>query len=183
MNYVLRIALISSLSVLLSACSDPPVNTTQTPIVVEGNAAENALNDGVLQGYDLTTLGALSALEDETDYSVGGVKPVIYFGYNQYLIDSKAQAIINHYTRYLLTNNQKVNMVVEGHTDERGSNEYNMALGERRAKAVRDAFVIAGVPSNRIRVVSFGEEKPAVDGSHEQAWTMNRRVDLKFPTY
>lgn len=182
MNYILRIALASSLSVLLVACSDPPLDSDATPVVVDGGM-NNAIDDGRLQGYDLTTLGALSALEDETDYSVGGVKPIIYFGYNQYQVDSQGQAIINHYAKYFLSTSKHTNLVVEGHTDERGSHEYNMALGERRAKAVRDAFVIAGVPSNRVRVVSFGEEKPAVDGSSEHAWSMNRRVDLKFPTY
>ena len=74
-----------------------------------------------------------------------------------------------------------LNIVLEGHCDERGSSEYNMALGERRAKAVRDALTVAGIPSSRIRVVSFGEEKPAAEGHDEASWALNRRVEMKFP--
>jgi peptidoglycan-associated lipoprotein len=77
--------------------------------------------------------------------------------------------------------NPQLNVVIEGHCDERGTGEYNMALGERRAKAVRDALVMAGVQASRIRSVSFGEEKPAQEGHDENSWAMNRRAELKFP--
>jgi peptidoglycan-associated lipoprotein len=69
-------------------------------------------------------------------------------------------------------------VTVEGHTDERGSNEYNLALGERRANAVKRYLVDLGVPSNNLRTVSFGEERPAVQGHDESAWRYNRRADF-----
>ncbi|MBD3766716.1 MAG: peptidoglycan-associated lipoprotein Pal [Gammaproteobacteria bacterium] len=133
-----------------------------------------------LKGIDLNTLGAMAAMEDEKNYAVGDVQPTIYFGFDQYSIDGKGQAVINHYVRYLQSK-PTLNIVLEGHCDERGSSEYNMALGERRAKAVRDALTVAGIPSSRIRVVSFGEEKPAAEGHDEASWALNRRVEMKFP--
>ena len=68
--------------------------------------------------------------------------------------------------------------VVEGHTDERGTREYNLALGERRADAARDYLVSLGIDPNRIKIVSFGKERPAVPGSNENAWAQNRRAVL-----
>jgi peptidoglycan-associated lipoprotein len=181
MRQFMRVALVSSLSVLLAACSDPPVDDSNVnkPVVVDG-AAGNGMSSGDLKGIDLNTLGAMAAMEDDKNYAVGGVQPTIYFGLDQYSIDGQGQAIVNHYVRYLQSK-PMLNIVLEGHCDERGSSEYNMALGERRAKAVRDALVVAGVPSARIRVVSFGEEKPAAEGHHEAAWSLNRRVEMKFP--
>ena len=70
-------------------------------------------------------------------------------------------------------------MVVEGHTDERGGREYNLALGQKRAEAVARALGLMGVSSDRIEAVSFGKERPAVQGSDEAAWAKNRRVELK----
>jgi peptidoglycan-associated lipoprotein len=122
----------------------------------------------------------MAAMEDDKNYAVGGVQPTVYFGLDQYSIDGKGQAVVNHYVRFLQSK-PTLNIVLEGHCDERGSSEYNMALGERRAKAVRDALTVAGIPSSRIRVVSFGEEKPAAEGHDEASWALNRRVEMKFP--
>ena len=70
-------------------------------------------------------------------------------------------------------------MVVEGHTDERGGREYNLALGQKRAEAVAKSLALLGVPESRIEAVSFGEERPAVAGADESAWSRNRRAELK----
>lgn len=182
MNAVVsKIALVSALSVLLAACTDAPIDDSANggkAAVVDGSA--NGLSSEGLKGIDLNALGAMAAMEDDKNYAVGGVQPVIYFGLDSFELDAQAQSIVTHYAKYLKSK-PSVMAVLEGNTDERGSNEYNMALGERRAKAVRDAFVFAGVPSTRLKVVSFGEEKPAMDGHDESAWAKNRRVDMKFP--
>jgi peptidoglycan-associated lipoprotein len=70
--------------------------------------------------------------------------------------------------------------VVEGHADERGSKEYNMALGDRRAQSVKSAMIDAGIAADRIETVSFGEDKPAQVGHNESAWSMNRRVEFNY---
>lgn len=182
MNKLSRIALLSALSILLAACSDPPADDSlngNKATVVDGMGA-NGLGSGGLKGIDLNTLGAMAAMEDDKNYAVGGVQPTVYFGYDSFGLDDKGQSVASHYARYLLSK-PMVNAVLEGHCDERGSSEYNMALGERRAKAVRDALVVSGVPTSRIRVVSFGEEKPAAEGHDEASWALNRRVEFKFP--
>lgn len=181
-NQLSRIALVSSLSILLAACSDPPVDdslTNKAPVVVDGSGV-NGMSNGGLKGIDLNALGAMAALEDEKNYAVGGVQPTIYFGLDGFSLDEKGQAVASHYARFLLTK-PSISAVLEGHCDERGSSEYNMALGERRAKSVRDALIVAGVPSSRIKTVSFGEEKPASEGHDESSWSLNRRVEFKFP--
>ncbi|MCH9742540.1 MAG: peptidoglycan-associated lipoprotein Pal [Proteobacteria bacterium] len=181
MKNLSRIALLSAVSILLAACSDPPVDDSAAnkATVVDG-AMGNGMSSNGLKGMDLNALGAMSALEDDKNYAVGGVQPTIYFGLDQFSLDDKAQAVVSHYVRYLSTK-PSLPVVLEGNCDERGSSEYNMALGERRAKAVRDALVVSGIATSRIKVVSFGEEKPASEGHDETAWALNRRVDMKFP--
>jgi peptidoglycan-associated lipoprotein len=177
-----RMLLVSALSVLLAACSDPPVDEgANKPVVLDGTGGINGLEtNGGLKGIDLNTLGAMAALEDDKNYAVGGVQPTIYFGYDSFDLDAKGQAVVSHYARYLSTKPMLM-ASLEGHCDDRGSSEYNMALGERRAKAVREALIVSGIPSSRIRVISFGEEKPDAEGRDESSWAKNRRVELKFP--
>jgi len=181
-NQLARILLVSAVSVLLAACSDPPADDSlngNKATVIDGMGG-NGMGGGGLKGIDLNTLGAMAALEDDKNYAVGGVQPTIYFGYDSFGLDDKGQAVASHYARFLASK-PTVQAVLEGHCDERGSSEYNMALGERRAKAVRDALIVSGVSASRIKVVSFGEEKPAAEGQNETAWAQNRRVELKFP--
>jgi peptidoglycan-associated lipoprotein len=175
-----KVLMVSALSVLLAACTDPPVDdaaNANKAMVVDG---ANGMGVGGLKGIDLNTLGAMAAMEDEKNYAVGGVQPVVYFDLDRFDLDAKAQAIVTHYARYLQTK-PNLMVVLEGHCDERGSSEYNMALGERRAKSVKEAFVFSGISATRIKVVSFGEEKPAAEGHDESAWSLNRRVEFKFP--
>ncbi len=100
-----------------------------------------------------------------------------YFDYDAYRLDSEAQRELSEVARCLSPKDWTV--LLEGHCDERGSTEYNIALGQRRANAVKDALASQGVSPSRIRTVSYGEERPAVRGSGEAAWAKNRRVELK----
>lgn len=116
----------------------------------------------------------MSNVDDEF---FGKLGPVIYFGLNEFTLSDDSTAIVKHYSQILSANpSQKVTL--KGHTDERGSPEYNIALGERRGKAVAQAMMLFGVAENRIEVVSYGEEQPAVAQSNEEAWAKNRRVEL-----
>lgn len=180
MNTLIRLSLLSAATLMLAACSDPPKDDMAgKPAVVDGMNGMGVAGGG-LQGIDLNTLGAMAALEDDKNYAVGGVQPVVFFGFDRFDIDDKGQATVSHYARYI-NGNPQINVVIEGHCDERGTGEYNMALGERRAKAVRDALVVQGVPASRIKTVSFGEEKPAAEGHDESAWSLNRRAEFRFP--
>ena len=105
------------------------------------------------------------------------VATVFYFGFDESALSPEARAALTAHAERLQESPEQVRL--EGHTDERGSREYNMALGERRANAVRDFLVLQGVNPSLIETVSYGEERPAVMGSYEGAWEQNRRVELK----
>lgn len=101
---------------------------------------------------------------------------VFYFDFDSSILKPEARAALTAHAERFKNNSESVRL--EGHADERGSREYNMALGERRANAVSDFLVLQGVPRSRIEVVSYGEERPASLGSSESAWSQNRRVEL-----
>ncbi len=107
------------------------------------------------------------------------VARLLYFDYDSYEIKPEAQALIDAHARFLKANPQR-RVALEGHTDERGGREYNLALGQRRAEAVRRALALLGVADNQMEAVSFGKEKPAVVGADEAAWAQNRRVEIAY---
>jgi len=102
---------------------------------------------------------------------------VFYFDFDSSSMTDTARMAVDAHIAVLLSNDDSVRL--EGHTDERGTREYNLALGERRANAVRDYMVANGVPSYRVESISYGEENPVAFGSSEANWSQNRRVELK----
>ena len=102
------------------------------------------------------------------------VSPIIYFDFNASYLNSAAMDILNEQIVWL-HNNPSAMIVIEGHCDERGTREYNLALGEKRANAVKDYMMANGIESGRIRTISYGKERPDVFGSTEDAWSKNRR--------
>jgi len=102
---------------------------------------------------------------------------VLYFAYDKSDINSEGRTKIRSLAKLINENNLSVR--VEGHCDERGTREYNLALGEQRAKTVAELLIINGVSSDRISTVSYGEEKPASSGSNERSWSQNRRALVK----
>ena len=104
---------------------------------------------------------------------------IVYFDYDSFAINPEFQGLIDVHARFLRSDKaRRVN--VEGHTDERGGREYNLALGQKRAEAVRRALALLGVPDGQIEAVSFGKEKPAVAGSDEAAMAKNRRAEITY---
>jgi peptidoglycan-associated lipoprotein len=99
----------------------------------------------------------------------------IFFEYDKAAIGDDQKAALNENARWLKAN-ATARVMVEGHCDERGSTEYNLGLGDRRAKAIRDFLILAGVAPNRIGTISYGKERPFVVGHDENAWKQNRRV-------
>ncbi len=136
-------------------------------------------------GVDVTPLpGAgggdtMAAMDPLNDPSSPLAKRVIYFEYDSNTIRPEDRATIEAHAQYLAQRGN-VKVALEGHADERGSREYNIALGERRANAVRDVMSLLGVASSQVSTVSYGEERPAVLGDDESAWRMNRRVELVY---
>ena len=99
----------------------------------------------------------------------------VLFDYDSAKLDTSAKILLDSQSRFLRANTD-LNFIIEGHCDERGTREYNLALGEQRATAVRDYLVIQGIDPDRIKVISYGKEKPAVVGSNTMAWSKNRRA-------
>ncbi len=104
---------------------------------------------------------------------------VVYFAFDSSTISADDEAIVRAHARYM-SRHPDSRVVLEGHTDERGSREYNIGLGERRAQSVRRMLLAQGVSSGQIETVSFGEEQPADLRSNEQAWALNRRVEFVY---
>lgn len=103
---------------------------------------------------------------------------VVYFDFDQYSLTAESRAVLLAHADKL--KGASVAVRLEGHADERGSREYNLALGEKRANAVRDFLVTQGVNGSSLEVVSFGEEQPAATGHDEASWAQNRRVEVKY---
>jgi peptidoglycan-associated lipoprotein len=107
------------------------------------------------------------------------VAKIIYFDFDSYVVKPEFQGAIEAHAKYLTANKGR-KMAIEGHTDERGGREYNLALGQKRAEAVRRALGLLGVADAQVEAVSFGKEKPAVPGSDEEAMAKNRRAELNY---
>ena len=122
-------------------------------------------------GVQRTTLGSPADVEREL-VSTGDT---VFFAFDSFSLDSVAQGTLDRQAALLLKSGG-ISVTIEGHTDERGTREYNLALGERRATAVKDYLVAYGINPGRIRTISYGEERPAVVGSNEAAWAKNRRA-------
>ena len=108
-----------------------------------------------------------------------GVARVIYFDYDSFTVRSEFQPAVDAHSRFL-TGNKARKIAIEGHTDERGGREYNLALGQKRAEAVRRSMTLLGVAESQIEAVSLGEEKPAQTGSTEEAYARNRRAEVNY---
>jgi peptidoglycan-associated lipoprotein len=162
--------LLVGLAIGLSACQTKPVQE-------EGEAAAPAeeARYGVVEGGPLD----ISALSDPNSPVA---KRVVYFPLDSVEISNEDRETIEAHAR-LLSNNPELTVVLEGHADERGTREYNLALGERRAKAVEQLLVFQGVGQNQIQVISFGEERPVALGHDEESWRLNRRVEFLYSGY
>ena len=131
---------------------------------------------------DLTSNSGTSSEVDSdpmSDVDIGEPYVKIYFDYDQDALREDALSDLLKVSR-LMKDNPKYTLLVEGHADERGTREYNLALSERRAKAVEDFLSASGVSSFNVEVVGYGEEKPVDNGSNESAWSKNRRAELFF---
>ena len=106
-------------------------------------------------------------------------KRSVFFDFDSFVVKSEYQPLVQAHGSYLGSNKSR-RVIVEGHTDERGGREYNLALGQKRAEAVKQRLMLLGVTDSQIETVSFGEEKPRATGSTEEAWAQNRRADLNY---
>lgn len=163
---LLLLTLVFGLAVLLGACSKKPLmdaGSVATPVLNESPAEQ-----APVAGTDVAPLAPQATL-------AGSQLETIYFDYDSHTLSQAAQQALERNVA-LLRQESGLIVTIEGHCDERGSDEYNLALGEQRAAAVKNYLVTAGVAATRLTSISYGEERPAVDGNDEAAWSKNRRA-------
>lgn len=140
-----------------------------------------AYGSGGAGGYGRGASGSGLTGDPELDNATGPLaKRVVYFMYDSEEVQPEYRAVVSAHASYLASHPDR-NVVLEGHADERGSPEYNVGLGERRAQAVARMMQLQGAANGQIQVVSYGEEKPAESGHDESSWQQNRRVELSYP--
>ena len=157
-----------AVAALLSACE------TASQKVVTGSAASSSGSASASSSVDKKKSLFAQAKQTASDKLIA-VGDRVLFDYDSAKLDSSAKIMLDAQSRFLRANTD-LNFIVEGHCDERGTREYNLALGEQRATAVRNYLVIQGIDPDRIKVISYGKEKPAVVGSNGMAWSKNRRA-------
>jgi len=145
-------------------------------VPVEEVDSQQATTVDLTSDSDTSSEAASDAM---SDVDIGEPYVKIYFDYDQDTLREDALSDLLKVSR-LMKDNPKYTLLVEGHADERGTREYNLALSERRAKAVEDFLSASGVSSFNVEVVGYGEEKPVDNGSNESAWSQNRRAELFF---
>jgi peptidoglycan-associated lipoprotein len=158
----------------LAACSSTPLETPKPAPVVD--AAPTPPNSGA---GTATTNVATVTLDPLDDPQSGLAARSVYFGYDVFTIDPKYQALLQAHGQ-LLASRPAAAIRVEGNTDERGSAEYNLALGDKRAQAVAKQLEVNGAKASQIEAVSYGSERPKAAGHDETAWAENRRADIRY---
>jgi len=172
----------------LAACSSSPDKGLEGAgeVAVDDLSAETSGVAGM--GADGEDLGAEAKVVVGEDQYMGNElndpssplsNRVVYFEYDSATVRFEDQETLNAHAAYL-AKNPNLTVRLEGHTDERGSREYNLALGERRALSIRQILMLQGASINQFQVTSFGEERPAEEGSDEFAWSQNRRVEIIY---
>jgi peptidoglycan-associated lipoprotein len=181
MKSLIRSAAILSVVTLIAACSTAPLDEDKgSPVEARSEAA----------GAESAGLGARGSSASESASGSRSADPLndpasplsrrsIYFDFDSFVIRDEFRPVLEAHAGFLLANPSR-RIVIQGNTDERGSREYNIALGQKRAEAVRRALATLGVPEAQAEAVSFGEERPKSTGTDESAFAENRRADIVY---
>jgi peptidoglycan-associated lipoprotein len=177
MQRILVVMLIACLGLVACASKHPKVSPP--PPASEVGAGTEASGAGA----GGASAGGQNAGDEETAGPQAGLlaKRIIYFDFDSSEIKGDGTDIVGAHAKYL-ANNPTARIRLEGHTDDRGSREYNIGLGERRAQSVRRALLLQGATEAQLSTVSYGAERPAVAGHDEAAWSKNRRVEIVYLT-
>ncbi len=172
----------------LAACSSTPEDE-QSPAAVEerqqgaapaaGAATAQPVKPGSVARVDLTGAGKTPARAPHNDPGNILSRRSIYYDLDQYTVKDQYRELVEAHAKYLRANPQ-LKMLLQGHTDERGSREYNIGLGQRRSDGLKKMMTLLGAREDQIESVSLGEEKPADPGHDEAAWSKNRRSDILY---
>jgi len=157
---------------------EEPIPSAATPAAAE--PAKPAVKERVeqMQPVQEETIAKGAPVKTSAEVAAEAAMGKIYFDFDSFVLSQTARDTLNKNAEYLLKNNQSVRLQIEGNCDERGSDEYNLALGEKRAKAALNYLVTLGVRAERLSFISYGKEKPADPGHDEAAWAKNRRDEF-----
>ncbi len=167
------VAFIVSTAALLAACSSP-TKLNETPVVEKSPTPAAPATDP--RDVRQVETGSVDPLNDPQGVLA---KRSIYFDYDSFVVRADGQPVVQNHSAFL-TKNTSRKVLIQGNTDERGGTEYNLALGQKRAEAVRRSMASLGVSEGQIEAVSLGEEKPKATGSNEESWAENRRADIVY---
>lgn len=182
-NKLGKIAVIGLSAAVIAGCSTTASETDSSSVSENGSSTEQ--NGDSDQAYGAGEDGSLTSVivEDGANGtsidSLIGVETVFYFDFDKSVVRPESREALAKHAAYLVAN-PDARLVLEGHADERGTREYNMALGERRAKAISRYLTIQGVSTSQVETVSFGEEVPVAFGHEDNAWQLNRRVEARY---
>ena len=198
MNVMIRTFIAAAALALLASCAATGESTTEEQQTTQDAAAQPGITaqpgleaysygygQAPASGYETydASGGAAAGAGGRPGQAVAGnavpADRIVYFSFDSAEVLPESQTIIEANARKLTKSSRTVTQL-EGHTDERGSRQYNIALGERRANAVRQAMIAMGVAPQQIRIVSYGEERPAAGGFDEQSYALNRRVEIVY---
>lgn len=171
--------LLAAAALLLAACAHSPTmpNAGSTSSAIQGNGS-GAQSAGAA-GASSTESGGAKGAAASPAVTPSSLHRTIHFAFNSSVIDSTGTAIVAANAKYLVAH-PSAHVRLEGNTDERGSPEYNIGLGWRRAEAVRQAMLLQGVSASQMTMVSYGAERPVDPAHNEAAWAKNRRVDIVY---
>lgn len=153
-------------SLSITSCANMKKKTAQPEATVDSGVVDNGANTGMNM-----------ELNGDSDTNRAGALKTVYFDFNSAAIGGSTQEALNSNAEFLKAN-ASVKVQVEGHCDERGSVQFNLALGEKRAKSVREYLISQGIAGNRITTISLGKEKPVSFGHDEESWSKNRRANF-----
>jgi peptidoglycan-associated lipoprotein len=175
-NRILALVVVT-LALTLAACGSKPVKPAPATAPTESNAGAQS------EGANAADAAGGAGNQDETGGPQAGLLAtrIVYFDFDSAVIQGAGVDVVGAHAKYLAANPQ-ARVRLEGNTDERGSREYNIGLGDRRAQSVRRALLLQGVAEGQLTTVSYGEERPADPGHDEAAWAKNRRVEIVYLT-
>lgn len=182
MNIFMKGTVVALSAMMLWGCSSTPKTTA--PVTGANTGAQTAPAvtpapmTSTMGGSDMDS-GTRMATDELSDPNSPLAKRTVYFDFDKSDIKPEARQIIEHHSKYLAAH-PDTRIVLQGNTDERGTREYNLGLGERRARAVQQVMTLMGVSTGQLELVSYGEERPAAMGHDEGAWALNRRVELVY---
>jgi peptidoglycan-associated lipoprotein len=174
MRSTTALALILSSVMALTACGSSV--KLDDNVKVEERTGTSPGNTADARTIAPITTGSTDPLNDPKGILA---KRSIYFDYDSFIVKDEFKAVVDAHAKYLSANKAR-KIIIQGNTDERGGREYNLALGQKRAEAVRKSLSLLGVPDSQMESVSFGKEKPKATGSDEAAWAENRRADIVY---